>query len=1031
MKHLLRTFRKSVALAASGAAFVAIPSAFAQTTVTWNGSTSNSSVSIGSNWVGGVVPTFGSAVQGNFNVTSNATKTNNATIDSDIAFGSNGATTAALNFTTNSVLSAGGGNITIYGTNSGANLGLRTTSGASSVMIEAPIRIFATSPVAGSLGNIFNLTVNNTSAANTALTINGTLSLAAGSSATTFDIRYSNGSGGFANTRIAGPITGLGAIANGNTGTWNSRLMIAGNQSLSTSSIAISSGAGFGATTGNGSIQLGESASETQTWGSVTLNNTMRLAIGGNVTISSIAGTGNGTAGSARVTGAGVSGAKLSISSGTVGGNLVIGGSGAGQNTLDIVKQGAGTLNVFGAHTYNGSTTVNSGTLSLASNATLATSGITVNGGTLANAAALSNSIVINGNGTLSGEGSTASSLTFGNGTSSFLFDPTTGGAFAAGSVTLESGALVLLTPTSSVGVGNSTLVLTNNAGFAGGVIPSGFAAASRGTLSLSNLDKDLNFTATGAASLVWAGNATLSNWDVIVSQNWTNGGSPDRYYDGDSVTFNDVATSANVTVQATGVTPGSIVIDNSSNAYSFTGGSISGTGSLTKNGTGSATIGNTLNNTGGIIVNGGALTLSAANNFGAGGVTVTGGLLNLNAANTYTGNLSISNGTVVATTGALGTISSSRPIQLNSGNLTYTGNTLSSDSLGFAISGNSTIGAFSANATLRAGSPITGTGNVNIEGPGVVAFGRNGAATLGNTFNGTITVKSGGTLDIRNPDSMGATGAGAGTVVESGGALMINPFNQTSVTFNAESITFKNNATLTNRLNGQASNLTTTLTGAIVTEGTMIVNTVSTNTSLTTRLNFDGGISGGGGVDFGSGTSVGGATVAGTYALNAANSYLGATTVTSGTLLITSSGSVTSNVTVSSGAFIGGNGTITGDLSLLSGANFVFSLTDSLKVSGTVSFGGFGISNVLGLDGTVVANGVYTLIGGSASINTANLANLGAANAVDIGGGRSAYFEINSLDVVVVPEPGTWVLLAMGLVVLLGGRALFRKRSS
>ena len=78
-----------------------------------------------------------------------------------------------------------------------------------------------------------------------------------------------------------------------------------------------------------------------------------------------------------------------------------------------------------------------------------------------------------------------------------------------------------------------------------------------------------------------------------------------------------------------------------------------------------------------------------------------------------------------------------------------------------------------------------------------------------------------------------------------------------------------------------------------------------------------------------------------------------------------------------------------------------------------TVSFGGFGIADLVGLDNTV-ANGLYTLIDGLATINTNNLLNFGAGNAYNLGGGKSAYFTEGSLQVNVVPEPSTYAMLAL-----------------
>ena len=153
-----------------------------------------------------------------------------------------------------------------------------------------------------------------------------------------------------------------------------------------------------------------------------------------------------------------------------------------------------------------------------------------------------------------------------------------------------------------------------------------------------------------------------------------------------------------------------------------------------------------------------------------------------------------------------------------------------------------------------------------------------------------------------------------------------------------------------------------------------------------------------------------------GTWTLSGTNTYTGDTTVIAGTLLISDTGSVTSNVTVQGGARIGGAGTIAGNLTLDSGSFLTFSLTDTLHVStGAVNFGlgGFGVANLSGLTNSVAA-GTYQLISGT--VNTANLNNVGLANAFELGGGKSAYFQIASLDLVVVPEPATWALLAFSL---------------
>ena len=93
------------------------------------------------------------------------------------------------------------------------------------------------------------------------------------------------------------------------------------------------------------------------------------------------------------------------------------------------------------------------------------------------------------------------------------------------------------------------------------------------------------------------------------------------------------------------------------------------------------------------------------------------------------------------------------------------------------------------------------------------------------------------------------------------------------------------------------------------------------------------------------------------------------------------------------------------------------------------MSFGRFGIDDLVGLDSTV-PNGAYTLIDGTATIDVANLLHVGEASAFDLGGGKQAYFSIGSLVVNVVPEPSTYALLGLAAVAL-GGHVLRQRRSA
>jgi len=130
-----------------------------------------------------------------------------------------------------------------------------------------------------------------------------------------------------------------------------------------------------------------------------------------------------------------------------------------------------------------------------------------------------------------------------------------------------------------------------------------------------------------------WTNATGNSVWDTGVSANWSINSSPSVFHTGDVVTFNDSNNGGyNVTLN-TVVTPGSVVVNNSSGDYTISGiGSIAGAGALFKFGTRT-------------------LTLSTPNSY-AGGTNVSNGLLLIEPTSSTTsalpnGPLSIRGGTV------------------------------------------------------------------------------------------------------------------------------------------------------------------------------------------------------------------------------------------------------------------------------------------------------------------------------------------------------------------------------------------------
>jgi hypothetical protein len=165
------------------------------------------------------------------------------------------------------------------------------------------------------------IVVNN--APGKTFTVNGTVARSAASSGN-FTLRYSGNT--TAVTRFNTNIANLSGIQQA-ASAWQGDLIFAGNQT-SGASITISSSGGFGTPATTARLILGESMSDVQTWGGITLNNTMKIAVGGNVTAGSIAAGALASAANARIVGYTSSNSSLSLSGGTVSANMTIGGGG-------------------------------------------------------------------------------------------------------------------------------------------------------------------------------------------------------------------------------------------------------------------------------------------------------------------------------------------------------------------------------------------------------------------------------------------------------------------------------------------------------------------------------------------------------------------------------------------------------------------------------------------------------------------------------------------------------------------------------
>jgi autotransporter-associated beta strand protein len=604
---------------------------------------------------------------------------------------------------------------------------------------------------------------------------------------------------------------------------------------------------------------------------------------------------------------------------------------------------------------------------------------------------------------------------------------------------------------------------------------------ASSGTWRFDNVT--LSGSPTGAADLVWGGGS--GDWNTSAS-NWTANGTPAVFKNLDTATFSDTA-GGTITVDAGGVSPGATVIDATAGTFSFTGGEIGGTGSLTKSGGGTAVLAAANSYSGGTTISGGVLQANSDAALGGGAVTLDGGTLRAGGAITGSRAITVAagggtldtdgNATTVATVTGSGdftkdgagtlTVTGGMPgasggqlsvaagtLQLNStGNIDFN---VASSGTGFAgdivlqnagrirVTNSGTLGGGGTIFANGNGGTITVTGNgLDVNFANDIVIGDEVSIAIGSTAGNTVTysgVISGGDggAGIRFTNSYSG-GGGAGTTILSGaniyegdtrfhntnsGIVQLAGGNDrlptgTTLVFGATA-THGGSTLDLNGVNQTVAGITNDVRPSVGT----ITNTSATRSVLTvdgstTPANPFGGVIAGNLdlVKLGSGT----------LALTGTSAYGGVTDILGGTLLLDGSVASTELVTVGSGATLGGDGSIAGSLVMAVGANFLFDIAKTLTVDGSsVSFGGFGIANLIGLDASTPV-GSYTLIDGLATIDFTNVLNFGQGNPEPLGDGKFAFFRSGSLVVEVVPEPSSVMLAGVGL--LAAGYALRRRK--
>ena len=827
---------------------------------------------------------------------------------------------------TGGLTKTGAGTLTLSGNNTyigvtNINVGILTLGAAN--------RIANTNDVTVAGGATFNL--NNFAETIGSLSGAGNVTLGTGTMTT---------GGNNGTTTYSGIMSGTGGLAKAGTGVFT----LSGANTYT------------GATTINaGTLQLGaaeriaNTSAVTVAWGATfNLNNFVE-------TIGSLSGAGNVTLGSGTLTAG--------------GNNTSTTYSGIMSGTGGLTKAGTGVLTLSGANTYTGASAVNAGTVTLGSANRIAdTSAVIMNAGTF-NLAGFVETI-----GSLSGAGNVtlgAGTLTTGdvtNTTFSGVISGTGGltkqgtgiftlsgantytGATTINAGTLQLGAADRIANTSAVTVaGGATFNLNNFNETIGSLAGAGNAIVGSGTLTAGGNNSSTTYSGiisgTGGLTKAGTGVFTLSGANGYTGATTINAGML-RVAGGAAIADTSAVTLANAAGAALDLNGTNETIGSLAGGGAAGGNITLGAGTLTTGGNnGTTTYGGIMSGTGGLTKAGtGTFTLSRANTY-SGVTNVNAGTLIAavnNALGTVAGGTTVANGATLGFSGGIN-YATAEPVTLNNGAM------LSNAAGNNTFAGPLTLGAGTETVTTAAGTTLTANGIIS----GAGALTKTGTGTLvyggANTYTGTTTVNA-GTLQLGAANRIADTNA---ITVASGATFNLNGFAE--------------------RIGSLSGGGNVTLGAGTLTTG---------DATLTT---FSGIISGTGGL-----TKQG----TGIFTLSGANTYTGATTINAGTLQVVGGAAIadTSSVTLANvaGATLDLNGTNETIGSLAGGGALGGNVALGTGVlttggnNGTTAYTGI-ISGTGGL--TKAGTGVFTLSGantyiGATTIN-AGTVTLGAANRI------------------------------------------------